>query len=78
MYANYRGEAYAAASGHAPPLRQDLAVAYQQPTGYPPPNQQRQQQQQQQQQQLYGNTSSAPTAPYAPALTQYYGAQQRA
>ncbi len=67
VYANYRGDPYAAASGQPPALRHDLAVAYQQQqqAAYPPPNQQRQQP-------AYGSASGAP------ALAQYYGAQQRA
>jgi hypothetical protein len=72
VYSNYRSDPYAAASGQTGPLRHDLAVAYQQQqTGYPPPSQQRQSQ-------AYGNASSAPATSYAPALAQYYGAQQRA
>jgi hypothetical protein len=82
MYTNYRGDPYAAAaSGQAPaPLRHDLPVAYQQHqhqqqqlTGYPPSNPPRQTQQA-----MYGNATGAPSASYAPAHAQYYGAQQRA
>ncbi|CAF0890397.1 unnamed protein product [Rotaria sordida] len=81
VYTTYRNDPYVTASGQPPPpLRHDLAVAFQQQqTGYPPTNQQRQQQQQQQQQQqAYGTASGTPTTSYAPPITQYYGAQQRA
>ncbi|CAF2479247.1 unnamed protein product [Rotaria sp. Silwood2] len=74
VYATYRNDPYVTASGQ-PPLRHDLAVAFQQQqqqAGYPPSNQQRQQQQ------AYGAASGTPTTSYAPPVTQYYGAQQRA
>ncbi|UJR33340.1 hypothetical protein I4U23_020789 [Adineta vaga] len=74
MYANYRGDPYATTSGQPASVRHDLTVAYQQQqhqAGYPPSNQSRQQP-------VYANAAGAPPSSYAPPLTHYYGAQQRA
>ena len=69
-YASYRADPYAAPANGQGALRHEPPVAYahQQQVGYPPASSQRQQQ-------PYGNAAATP---YAPALPQYYGAQQRA